>query len=66
MSRRSTLHTNLPAVFYVLFCGEFIYYTATSCLVIATIPDPHTAAREVRRILKPDGRLRFFEHFRSG
>ena len=37
-----------------------------STLVIATIPDPHAAAREVRRLLKPDGRLRSFESFRSG
>lgn len=39
--------------------------TVISSLVFATIPDPHAAAREVRRVLKPDGRLRFFEHFRS-
>ena len=37
-----------------------------STLVIATIPDPHAAAWEVRRLLKPDGRLRSFESFRSG
>lgn len=40
--------------------------TVISTLVFATIPDPQAAAREVRRVLKPDGRLRFFEHFRSG
>jgi ubiquinone/menaquinone biosynthesis C-methylase UbiE len=40
--------------------------TVISTLVFATIPDPHAAAREVRRVLKPDGQLRFFEHFRSG
>lgn len=39
--------------------------TVVSTLVFATIPDPAEAAREVRRVLKPDGRLRFFEHFRS-
>jgi len=39
--------------------------TVVSTLVFATIPDPAAAAREVRRVLKPDGRLRFFEHFRS-
>jgi len=37
-----------------------------STLVFATISDPHAAAREVRRLLKPDGRLRSFESFRSG
>lgn len=38
---------------------------AISTLVFATIPDPAAAARELRRVLKPDGRLHFFEHFRS-
>jgi len=37
-----------------------------STLVFATISDPHAAAREVRGVLKPDGRLRSFEHLRSG
>ena len=37
-----------------------------STLVIATIPDSHAAAWEVRGVLKPDGRLRSFESFRSG
>jgi len=37
-----------------------------STLVFATISDPHAAAREARRVLKPDGRLRSFESFRSG
>jgi ubiquinone/menaquinone biosynthesis C-methylase UbiE len=39
--------------------------TVISTLVFASIPDPYAAAAEVRRVLKPDGRLRFFEHFRS-
>jgi ubiquinone/menaquinone biosynthesis C-methylase UbiE len=37
-----------------------------STLVFATISDSHAAAREARRVLKPDGWLRSFEHFRSG
>jgi len=37
-----------------------------STLVFATISDSHAAAREARRVLKPDGRLRSFERFRSG
>jgi len=36
-----------------------------STLVFATIPDPWAAARELRRVLKSNGRRRFFEHFRS-
>jgi len=39
--------------------------TVISTLVFASIRDPYAAAAEVRRVLKPDGRLRFFEHFRS-
>ncbi|MGH7321599.1 MAG: class I SAM-dependent methyltransferase [Candidatus Rokuibacteriota bacterium] len=39
--------------------------TVISTLVFATIPDAHAAAREVHRVLKRDGTLRFFEHFRS-
>lgn len=39
--------------------------TVISTLVFASIPDPYAAAAEVRRVLKPEGRLRFFEHFRS-
>ena len=37
-----------------------------STQVFATISNPHAAAWEVRHILKPDGRLRSFESFRSG
>ena len=44
---------------------DAVFDTVVSTLVFATIPDPATAAREVCRVLKPDGRLRFFEHFRS-
>ena len=39
--------------------------TVISTLVFASIRDPYAAAAEVRRVLRPDGRLRFFEHFRS-
>jgi ubiquinone/menaquinone biosynthesis C-methylase UbiE len=39
--------------------------TVISTLVFASIPNPSAAAAEVRRVLKADGRLRFFEHFRS-
>ena len=39
--------------------------TVISILVFATVPDADGAARDVRRVLKRDGTLRFFEHFRS-
>jgi SAM-dependent methyltransferase len=33
--------------------------------VLCSVPDPDTALAEVRRVLKPDGELRFWEHVRS-
>lgn len=39
--------------------------TVVACLVFCTIPDPEKAAAEVFRVLKPDGRLVFFEHVES-
>jgi ubiquinone/menaquinone biosynthesis C-methylase UbiE len=34
-------------------------------LVLATIPDPAAAARELYRVLKREGTFRFLEHYRS-
>lgn len=39
--------------------------TIVATLVFATVPDASTAARELHRVLKAGGTLRFFEHFRS-
>lgn len=36
--------------------------TVVAFLVFCTIPEPERAAREMRRVLKPDGQLIFFEH----
>ncbi len=55
--------------FFMFYFAETLFIlcsTVISTMVIATIPDPHAAAWEVRRVLKPDGGLRFFEHLRSG
>lgn len=36
--------------------------SVVACLVYCTIPDPHLAAAEMHRVLKPGGKLIFFEH----
>ena len=34
--------------------------------VLCSVEDPSGALRELRRVLRPDGELRFYEHVRSG
>jgi ubiquinone/menaquinone biosynthesis C-methylase UbiE len=36
-----------------------------STLVLCTVPDQGSALREIRRVLRPDGRLLFIEHVRA-
>jgi SAM-dependent methyltransferase len=38
---------------------------AVVSLVLCTVTDPHQALAEVRRVLRPGGRLRFYEHVRA-
>lgn len=43
--------------------GEFDYAAAT--LVLCTVPDPAASLAEIRRVLKPGGKLLLLEHVRS-
>jgi SAM-dependent methyltransferase len=40
--------------------------TVVCSLVLCTIPDHRQGISEIRRVLKPDGSLRFYEHVRAG
>src|SRR5215218_1481555 len=39
--------------------------TVVSTLVLCTVPDQESALNEIRRVLRPDGRLLFIEHVRA-
>lgn len=39
--------------------------TVVASLVLCSIPDPRRALAEARRVLRPAGTLRFYEHVRS-
>lgn len=43
--------------------GEFD--AAVASLMLCSVPDQHTALREVHRVLRPGGQLRFLEHVRA-
>jgi ubiquinone/menaquinone biosynthesis C-methylase UbiE len=42
--------------------GDGEFDAAVAALVLCTVPDQAVALAEIRRVLRPGGRLRFFEH----
>jgi len=40
--------------------------TAVCCLVLCSVPDQDAALAEIRRVLRPDGRLLVYEHVLAG
>lgn len=45
--------------------GDDSFDTVVSTLVLCTVPEPNRALVEIRRVLRPGGRLLFIEHVRG-
>ncbi len=41
------------------------FHAAVAALVLCSVADQHTALREIHRVLRPGGKLRFLEHVRA-
>jgi ubiquinone/menaquinone biosynthesis C-methylase UbiE len=46
--------------------GDGTFDAAVASLVLCSVPDVAGALAEIRRVVRPGGELRFFEHVRSG
>jgi len=46
---------------YLAFCDN-IFDTVVATFVFCSVPDPIKGLQEIRRVLKPDGRVLFIEH----
>jgi ubiquinone/menaquinone biosynthesis C-methylase UbiE len=45
---------------------DALFDVAVASLVLCSVPDQDQALAEIRRVLKPGGELRFFEHVQAG
>lgn len=45
--------------------GDDAFDTVVVSLVMCSVPDPARVAGEIRRVLRPSGEVRFFEHVRA-
>jgi ubiquinone/menaquinone biosynthesis C-methylase UbiE len=71
MARRLRPQLNHEATFVAagaeaLPFADDSFDTAVSTLVLCTVDDQSAALRELRRVLRPGGRLLFIEHVRAG
>jgi ubiquinone/menaquinone biosynthesis C-methylase UbiE len=65
-AEKAQAHIDVQAgVAYPLPFDADTFDAAVASLVLCTVPDLRPALAELRRVLKPDGELRFFEHVRS-
>jgi len=55
----------VDALSQALPVGDDSFDVAVAALVLCTVPDPAAALAELRRVLRPRGELRFYEHVRS-
>lgn len=51
-----------PGIADELDAPDSSFDAAVACLVLCTVPDQSRSLRELRRVLRPGGQLRFFEH----
>lgn len=64
--RRRSAASVIPACAEALPFEDDSFDAVVSTMVLCTVDDPAAAMAEVRRVLRPDGRLVFIEHVRSG
>jgi ubiquinone/menaquinone biosynthesis C-methylase UbiE len=70
MARRSAEKATVPVevidgVAEELPAGDQAFDAAVASLMLCSVPSQQVALREMHRVLKPGGQLRFFEHVRA-